>query len=451
MEHWDGIQWSIVASPNPGTDEMSRNRLYGVAAVSTNDVWAVGDYDSDTIGHQVLVIHWDGAQWSVVSTPALTGSPDLKGVAAVSANDVWAVGYNGVGHALTMHWDGALWSVVSSPGPVGVSQLSGVAAASGSDVWAVGSLNNAGLFQTLIEHWDGNSWSIVPSANVASDHNELKSVAIVSANDIWSVGYHADPIGGSEPLVERWNGTSWSLVSAPDPGLDDEILAGVTAVSANDVWAVGFVNGGSQASAPAVILHWNGANLSVVNGADLQCGYDQLNAVGAFSANEIWGVGTTCSRTLVERYSAQCPTPTNTPPFTPTRTSTSTPTVTRTPCSVCDLRVSDVTVACNPDGTVHWTANVFNSGSCTVANAQWGAALETRIGGGNFHPIKAQSGVSTFPPGTTTVSGDFCYAFLPNTTGMRVRFAVVDPSGRCFPNGISPIRPPCDLTIQCPP
>ena len=54
------------------------------------------------------------------------------------------------------------------------------------------------------------------------------------------------------------------------------------------------------------------------------------------------------------------------------------------------LRVSEVTVACNPDGTVHWTATVSNSGPCTVTNAQWAAVLETRIGGGSFHPVKTQ-------------------------------------------------------------
>lgn len=47
-EHWDGSAWSIVASPNPGTANnyyaTTDNQLNGVAAVSTSDVWAVGDY-----------------------------------------------------------------------------------------------------------------------------------------------------------------------------------------------------------------------------------------------------------------------------------------------------------------------------------------------------------------------------------------------------------------------
>ena len=39
-EHWNGSNWSIVSSPSPGT--YNGNELYGVAAISTNDVWAVG-------------------------------------------------------------------------------------------------------------------------------------------------------------------------------------------------------------------------------------------------------------------------------------------------------------------------------------------------------------------------------------------------------------------------
>lgn len=49
----------------------------------------------------------------------------------------------------------------------------------------------------------------------------------------WAVGY-----AGDRTLIERWNGTAWTRVSSPSPpGADD--LAGVTAVSSRDAWAVG--------------------------------------------------------------------------------------------------------------------------------------------------------------------------------------------------------------------
>src|SRR5206468_9107024 len=84
------LPWEVVSSPNVGTSD---NQLRGVAAVSANDVWAVGDYSNGTGHQQTLVEHWNGTAWSVVPSPNVgTGHNVLNGVAAVSANDVWAVG-----------------------------------------------------------------------------------------------------------------------------------------------------------------------------------------------------------------------------------------------------------------------------------------------------------------------------------------------------------------------
>jgi len=133
--------------------------------------------------------------WSVVSTPK-TGSNFnyLNGVAALSANDVWAVGayFNGSGFRKTLieQWDGTKWSKVLSPN-VGSDNnvLFGVAPISANDVWAVGGhRTRLGTYQTLIEHWDGTSWSIVSSPNVGSGSNDLFAVGAISTSDVWAVG-----------------------------------------------------------------------------------------------------------------------------------------------------------------------------------------------------------------------------------------------------------------------
>ena len=75
-------------------------------------------------------MHWDGSQWSVVESPGPGKSNILSDVAALSANDVWAVGYetdiNGHSLALIEHWDGSLWSVVKRPGPITDDELYGM-------------------------------------------------------------------------------------------------------------------------------------------------------------------------------------------------------------------------------------------------------------------------------------------------------------------------------------
>src|SRR5213082_3404147 len=131
------------------------------------------------------------------------------------------------------------WSVVPSPNGSSSSNLSGVAAVSANDIWAVGSSGNqmSGA-QTLIEHWNGTSWSVVTSANPGSIYNTLYGVTAISATNVWAVGYYVNTTGVTQTLIEHWNGTSWSVVKSPSPASMNNELFSVAAVSATNVWAV---------------------------------------------------------------------------------------------------------------------------------------------------------------------------------------------------------------------
>jgi hypothetical protein len=254
-EHWNGTKWSIVPSPNgsPTTSE-----LLGVTVVSSNDVWAVGDFAASAPTYQrTLIEHWDGANWTIVPSPNVTNSSQnaLTGVAGVSATDVWAVGYSLTSNNKTLieHWDGKKWGIVPSPnvGSYG-NWLTGVAALAPNDVWAVGSANNGATTLTL--HWNGSAWSVMPSPSVAYWSNSLNSVAAVAGDDVWAVGrilsdsYTADGDVQTSTLtlIEHWDGSAWSTVTSPNPGTGNNYygtpvnqLVGVAAVSTSDVWAVG--------------------------------------------------------------------------------------------------------------------------------------------------------------------------------------------------------------------
>jgi hypothetical protein len=56
---------------------------------------------------------------NVAASPDPRGVGEFDAVAAVSANDVWAVG-DGIG-TLIEHWNGTLWSLVKSPAPGRIS------------------------------------------------------------------------------------------------------------------------------------------------------------------------------------------------------------------------------------------------------------------------------------------------------------------------------------------
>ncbi len=286
-EHWNGASWSVVPSPSPGP---SGNELTAVAVVSTNDVWAVGYSNNGT-----LTEHWDGNSWSVVASP---GGGSLNGVAVVSTSDVWAVGYVG-NQTLTEHWDGNSWSVVASPGG---GSLNGVAVVSTNDVWAVGYSNN--ISGTLTEHWDGSSWSVVASPNPSSTQNSLQGVAVVSTSDVWAVGYYANSNNGTyQTLTEHWNGNSWSIVASPNIYLSAyDFLYGVAVVSASDVWAVGFYSNGNGNAEQTLTEHWDGNSWSIVSSPNVGFSSNYLFGVAVVSTSDVWAVGYVGNQTLTEHW-----------------------------------------------------------------------------------------------------------------------------------------------------
>ncbi len=148
-----------------------------------------------------------------------------------------------------------------------------------SDAWAVGQAQVTGGETALIEQWNGSSWSIVPGAIGGTPG---RAVAAISPTDVWAltdVGKHGGVSG-----VENWNGSQWNTVSLPTA----EPLYGLSALSADDEWAVG--SGG-------IILNWNGTQWSQI--ADLG-GNESLAAVDVLSANDARTIS--YSGTLIEQW-----------------------------------------------------------------------------------------------------------------------------------------------------
>jgi len=74
-----------------------------------------------------------------------------------------------------------------------------------------------GTAQALIEHWDGSSWTVVPSPDPGSTLNILNGVRAVSAGNLWAVGQFRNGDGIDHVLIVHWNGTSWKRSTAPIP------------------------------------------------------------------------------------------------------------------------------------------------------------------------------------------------------------------------------------------
>src|SRR5438067_982720 len=83
--------------------------------------------------------------------------------------------------------------------------------------------------------------------------------AAVAAHAVWAVGDYYSSSGSVQTLVEHWNGSTWSTVPSPNPGMGYNYLSGVGAVSAHDVWAVGNYAAGSSGADQTLAEHWNGS------------------------------------------------------------------------------------------------------------------------------------------------------------------------------------------------
>ena len=295
--------WKIVKSPNVGTDSIFK----AVVAISANDVWATGY----ATGYKPLMEHWNGTQWQVVPSPAQKNGAIMNGLAAISTNDIWAVGRGNQGengNAVTMHWDGTRWKLFPAPSLDAGTALQSVTAISTKNVWAVGAVygtSNGSEYATLIEHWNGTRWSIVSSPSSIYSADILEGVSAVSAKDIWAVGnVFAGGTIGTLAEIEHWDGTKWSLVNPANNGQNSP-LYGVTAISANNVWAVGYNS--STNVGQTLVEHWNGTSWSIVASPNVGMGSNALTAVTAVSANNIWATGnyyisTFVTQTLIEHW-----------------------------------------------------------------------------------------------------------------------------------------------------
>jgi len=254
-------EWNVMWSPNPAS---GRDVLESVWADSRTNAWAVGDRS----GSEPLIEHYTATGWHAVSAPTVETRDDLHGVSGESPTNVWAVGESvlksGVDQTLIDHYDGTRWTHVASPEAVGGGpRLEAVSAGPNRPAWAVGYAVNIRpmIWGTVIlEHKDGK-WIHVHSPNPDYD-NSLYGVRSVSPTLAWAVGDGDEDGGPSYPLIERWNGTSWSALTIP--GLTDMEggLTAVTTPTASTVLAVGGLSIPGVGAGPAA-AYYDGSTWSV--------------------------------------------------------------------------------------------------------------------------------------------------------------------------------------------
>jgi hypothetical protein len=287
--------WTVVESPNVGGQD---NSLAAVSGSSPTDIWAVGQFAPDADPNITLTLaeHFDGSAWSVVPTPNVgTDHGNALLAVAAQAGVGWAVGYDigrdFLAHSLIEAWDGQAWTVVDHPQTFDTENLYGVAAISAEDVWAVGSgRDGEGEFHAIALHFDGHTWSAVPAANPGTNGNVLYGVVAKGPRDAWAVGQKIGSAPPDEALIEHWDGVRWSAVSPPGAGAASTQLLAPDVVAGDDLRAVGDAQDG-VVSLRTFALSGEGARFSVQGTPDPASGDNRLTGVAAVSDDESWAVG----------------------------------------------------------------------------------------------------------------------------------------------------------------
>ena len=200
-------------------------------------------------GFAVYATHDGGATWSS-STPLSTMNSTWD---LLTMQQGWVVGANG--STLNETSDGGQhWTAITpSANFQHIAQLDFVSAQEG---WAISTATPAA--PVLLKTMDGGqtwvqvspgsqaaSWQVVSSPSPGTSFDYLNGVAAVSATNLWAVGYSSNSGITYQTLIEHWNGTSWQVVSSPNKGTVQNSLGGVIALSSTNIWAMGYYQNSS--------------------------------------------------------------------------------------------------------------------------------------------------------------------------------------------------------------
>jgi hypothetical protein len=238
--------WTVIPSPN--VSDQNDSVLSGVAGSKPSDVWAVGQFAPDQNPDITLTLteHFNGNAWTIVPSPNVGSQGNaLLHVAVLPGGQAWAVGYridekSFYARSLIEYWNGSAWTVIPHPEPGVSAQLFGVSARAADDVWAVGTYQEP-LFSlhSFIEHFDGEQWQLVPSPNPGTRGNTLYGVSAVAANMAFAVGDQSNDESPQQPLLLGWDGLRWSAMPAFGVADGNQRLFGIASQPAGVQLAVG--------------------------------------------------------------------------------------------------------------------------------------------------------------------------------------------------------------------
>lgn len=237
--------------------------------------------------------------WRIATVGSTLGDPQT-----LSGQSTWLAGTEGgpTGKARAAF---GLWSGTALDMTPGADQqadamvVNGLSIPNNQDGWAVGNPASETTNNLRALHWDGSSWKLVPMQLSAASSGadvmpsqgtaKLKGVTVVSPDDAWAVGYYVEN-GVQKTLSVHWNGNEWKVVPTPNLGTKDNILVAVASLAANDIWAFGSTWTGDEAwQRNPLTLHWDGTQWNQTN--DPQSWVKDISAASVSPSGDLWVLG----------------------------------------------------------------------------------------------------------------------------------------------------------------
>ncbi|MCZ7417362.1 hypothetical protein [Streptomyces sp. WMMC897] len=186
------------------------------------------------------MVHWDGTTWTEIPSPAEIGAFD--DVVVDARGTVWVTGWARIGSAepavVYQYADGA-WTE-HADGLEGAINGNSLTVLAPDDAWLA---LNPGL-----AHFDGTSWTVMEEFP-ADGSQILTGLAAVDATDVWAAGIEIAGPGPARPVAWHYDGSAWSRV--PTPKVSAQVYD-VTIVDGRPV-VVGEGFDGDWASTPLVL------------------------------------------------------------------------------------------------------------------------------------------------------------------------------------------------------
>lgn len=248
--------FSTSACPAPVSMALpAKSNLLHLQMISPAEGWLIGSYRDPASGHDTqpdpLLMHFNQCKWTQVPLTGLHGFI-LTSLDMLSAEQGWAIGSlmpagaSSPWRSVVLHYQNGQWHpvTIAAESHEATGYVYNQLVMTGpEDGWVVAKADNENYVLRL-QH--GN-WSVA-SAPFAVTVSQLQGV-VLEGTTVWGYGTTAD---GAAPYIARLINDAWHAEHLPS-SLSAGSIIQMSAIAANDVWAVG----DTTPYAPFV-LHYDG-------------------------------------------------------------------------------------------------------------------------------------------------------------------------------------------------